>query len=134
MPLLIIYLICINQPNFEDIIVEKFKRTLLITGATKGIGYATALRLHQQGHQVIGIARQESEFPGDLFLADLTDENETAETFNVIHKKYKVDGIVNNVGIALIQSLSEIKLDDFRNIIDLNLRPALQAMQFLCME
>ena len=51
------------------------KRTFLITGATKGIGYATAMRLHHQGHLVIGIARNKPEvdFPGAIVTVDLVD-------------------------------------------------------------
>lgn len=40
-------------------------RTYLITGATKGIGRALSDKLSEQGHQVVGIARNvDASFPG----------------------------------------------------------------------
>lgn len=106
-------------------------RTFLITGATKGIGHATANRLHAQGHKVIGIARQKTErqFPGILYQADLTDETTTKKIFEEINQTHVIDGIVNNVGIPIPQPLHEITLQNFTAVLDLNLRPALQAAQ-----
>ena len=47
-------------------------RTVLISGASKGIGRALAERLTTQGHTVIGIARaNDATFPGDLRTVDL---------------------------------------------------------------
>lgn len=107
------------------------KRTFVITGATKGIGYATAKRLHQQGHHIIGIARHKptNEFPGDLHILDLLDECATEKIFKIINEKYQIDGIVNNVGIAVRDALENVQLKDLRTVLDLNLRPALQATQ-----
>jgi NAD(P)-dependent dehydrogenase (short-subunit alcohol dehydrogenase family) len=44
------------------------KHVSVITGASKGIGMATAHRLKTMGHQVIGLARRQPEqpFPGEL--------------------------------------------------------------------
>ncbi len=103
--------------------------TILITGATKGIGFATALRLSAKGYQVIGIARNPSEFPGTVYLADLADENASEDIFQEICGKHVIDGIINNVGMAIPQSIGQITLRDFGAVLDLNLRPALQAMQ-----
>ncbi len=107
------------------------KRTVLITGATKGIGYAATEYLYQQGYQIIGIAREKpvQSFPGDFFALDLSDEKATTEIFEAINKKYFIDGIVNNVGIALRKPLGEIQVSDLHLVLDLNLRPALQAAQ-----
>lgn len=106
------------------------KRTILITGATKGIGYATSVRLSKQGHNVVGIARNPIDnFPGDLFTADLADAKNTHQTFIKINETYDVSGIVNNVGIAIRETISEITLSNLHTVLDLNLRPALDAMQ-----
>jgi len=107
------------------------KRTFLITGATKGIGKSTALRLSQLGHLVISIARHQPEepFQGIFYSLDLTDELATHEIFSLISKQHQIDGVVNNVGIAIPHVLSDIKLGDFRAVIDINVRPIIQAMQ-----
>lgn len=114
--------------------MQNTKRTFLITGATKGIGYAAAEILSNQGHQIVGVARNQAKFPGDLYQADLSDENKTTDIFNLIHSKYKIDGIINNAGIVIPQALESINLDDFKNVLNMNLIPALQAMKIFVKE
>lgn len=106
------------------------KKTFLITGATKGIGYATAVRLNNQGHHVIGIARNTLEnFPGELVIVDLANENDTHQAFVDINETYAVSGLVNNVGVAVREPIGEITISNLRTVLDLNLRPALDAVQ-----
>jgi 3-oxoacyl-[acyl-carrier protein] reductase len=106
-------------------------KSFLITGATKGIGLAITRHLNDLGFQVIGIARNKPDFkfPGFLYLADLNNADETHSIFNTIKQKHHIDGIVNNIGIAKPQLIENIALKDFNNVIDINLRPALQAVQ-----
>jgi NAD(P)-dependent dehydrogenase (short-subunit alcohol dehydrogenase family) len=104
------------------------EKTFLITGCTKGIGLAAAKYLNDNGHTVIGIARNsETSFPGRLFQADLSDVHATEVILESIRKEHHVDGIVNNVGSVEPQLLGEINLQSFSNVLDLNLRPAIQA-------
>lgn len=111
-------------------IKKAMHKFFLITGATKGIGLAITQRLMAQGHKVIGVARQpDPSFPGLLYPLDLSDSEATAQGFKEINQNYRISGIVNNVGIAIPQPLSEIRLSDFNAVLDLNLHPALQAMQ-----
>lgn len=106
------------------------KRTFLITGASKGIGWSTALYLHNLNHQVIGIARKERfDFPGHLFCADLSDPKQTASILKQIQKTYSIDGIINNVGNVYPEPLEALQLESFFNVLDLNLRPAIQIVQ-----
>ena len=51
------------------------KKTFLITGASKGIGYATGKILSEQGHEIIGLARTEPKTPlsGEFITIDLFD-------------------------------------------------------------
>lgn len=103
----------------------------LITGASKGIGLASAKRLAASGRQVIGLARTPPEegFPGTFYAVDLADSETTAATLQDIVARHQITGLVNNVGLNVLQPLQEVDLDTFTRVIDLNLRTALQCTQ-----
>ncbi|HUA54856.1 MAG TPA: SDR family oxidoreductase [Candidatus Sulfotelmatobacter sp.] len=102
----------------------------LITGATRGIGRATADRLARAGHCVIGIARSaDASFPGELHLADAGDEAGLRRTLAEITARQEVDNLINNAGLNRLQTLEEIRLDDFQRVSDVNLRAALLCVQ-----
>lgn len=106
------------------------KRTFIITGASKGIGFATAQLLAQRGHLPIGMARTTpKDFPGEFLSVDLTDRAATARALERIVARHQVDGVVNNVGTVRPAPLESIKLDDMEAVLDLNLRPAVQCVQ-----
>ncbi|HEX7747999.1 MAG TPA: SDR family oxidoreductase [Bordetella sp.] len=104
---------------------------VLITGATKGIGWALTQRLADQGCHVVGIARntEDVDFPGYLHACDLSDAGRTEEVLREIREKYPVDAIVNNVGIVAPQPLGSIDLATLYRVLDLNVRAAVQVTQ-----
>lgn len=105
-------------------------KTVVITGATKGIGLATSLKLTELGYKVIGIARNRpSNYPGEFFPCDLENIQETATTLAQIKQQFKIDAIVNNVGIVLPEPLEEVSLDNLSKVYDLNVRVAVQVAQ-----
>ncbi|MBW7969062.1 SDR family oxidoreductase [Bradyrhizobium sp. BR 10289] len=107
-------------------------RTFLITGASRGIGLALAHRLSQNGHQVIGFARNAApDFPGTLLPVELADAKATGEALDSILKRFRVDGVVNNVGLVRPQRLGAVDLTALEDVMRLNLHPALQAVQAL---
>ena len=106
------------------------KKTVLITGATKGIGLATSERLASNGWQILGIARGAvDDFPGELFLCDLSDREATQKILDEITKSHSIDAIVNNIGIASPQPLGEVDLTALDKVYELNVRTALQTVQ-----
>ncbi len=106
-------------------------RTVLITGATRGIGLEVSKRLNLSGYRVIGVGRSPSsdQFPGTLFLADLSDIKKTAELIEIIGQKERVEAIINNVGIAHPQPIGSIDLKKLFEVYDLNVRTAVQIVQ-----
>ena len=107
-------------------------RSVIITGASKGIGRAAAEGLAAAGWDVIGVARQRpANFPGQFVTADLSDPEGTAKLASMLAERGNVVGIVNNVGIAKHELFESVKVADFSNVMDLNVRPALQLTQAL---
>ena len=104
---------------------------VLITGATKGIGWALTQRLADMGCHVVGIARNTAEidFPGYLYECDLSDAGQTQEVLQVIRDKFPVDSVVNNVGSAISQPLGSVELSALYETFDLNVRTAVQVTQ-----
>jgi 3-oxoacyl-[acyl-carrier protein] reductase len=107
-------------------------KSILVTGASKGIGRATADALAQQGWAVIGVARSVPQnFPGEFILADLADQDQTEALASTLASRRNVLGIVNNVGFAKHETIDTVQFREFSTIMDLNIRPALQLTQAL---
>lgn len=108
------------------------ERAILVTGASKGIGRATAELLSHRDWHVIGVARSTPrEFPGEFFEVDLSDIAATLALADALSARGDVLGIVNNAGAARAETFGDVHPADFAALIDLNVRPALQLTQAL---
>lgn len=106
-------------------------KCVLVTGATKGIGWALSQRLADMGCHVVGIARHTDhiDFPGYLYACDLADAGRTEEVLREIRDRFPVDAVVNNVGEVRPQPLGEVDLASLYSVMDLNVRAAVQVTQ-----
>ena len=108
------------------------RRSIVVTGASKGIGLASAQALSERGWSVIGVARTNpGNFPGTFITADLADAEVTQRLGESLASRGDVLGIVNNVGLARQESFGSVTVRAFSEILDLNFRPVLQLTQAL---
>jgi 3-oxoacyl-[acyl-carrier protein] reductase len=108
------------------------RKSIVISGASRGIGRAAADPLAQQGWSVIGVARSSPRhFPGVFIETDLADENQTYTLAKDLAARGDVFGIVNNVGVAKHETIDAVDFEAFTTVMDLNVRPALQLTQAL---
>jgi short-subunit dehydrogenase len=79
-------------------------RTVLITGASKGIGREVSDRLAAGGHHVVGFARHaDPTFPGELITVDLSDAEATQATLDELAQRRHIDG--SCTAVSMIGSL-----------------------------
>jgi NAD(P)-dependent dehydrogenase (short-subunit alcohol dehydrogenase family) len=97
------------------------KKTILVTGANRGIGFEIAKQLLALGHHVIVSARSEKNLeqslqklkPVEGLLMDVSDEKSIAEAAKEFSKrKLKLDVLINNAAIGLKGDQSILQNDD----------------------
>jgi NAD(P)-dependent dehydrogenase (short-subunit alcohol dehydrogenase family) len=97
----------------------------IVTGASAGIGEATARALHAAGYRVFGTFRRPpaTRVPGIEYLAcDVTsDESVAAAVGEVLQKTARIDLLVNNAGVGLIAGAEESSLEQAKSLFDVNL-------------
>jgi 3-oxoacyl-[acyl-carrier protein] reductase len=112
--------------------VPAMKRTIVVTGASRGIGLAAARSLERDGWHVVGIARtRPDDFPGELIATDLADQDQTARLADRLAGRPEIVGIVNNAGIVRHETAGAVDAGHAMRLLDINWRPALQLTQAL---
>ncbi len=113
-------------------------KTALVTGASSGIGEATARRLAALGYTVYGAARRvdrmrELEASGIRTLAmDVTDDASLeAAVERVIAETGRIDVLVNNAGYGSYGSIEDTPLDEARRQFDVNVFGAMRLTQLV---
>jgi len=79
-------------------------KTLLVTGASSGIGQALCELLVERGANVLGVTRRPSALSEDVFpiLADLTQREQISDIFRGLGK---IDGLINCAGVAYLSRI-----------------------------
>ncbi|MFZ1288997.1 MAG: SDR family NAD(P)-dependent oxidoreductase [Melioribacteraceae bacterium] len=109
------------------------KQTAIVTGASKGIGKAIALKLAQENFNVVIFGRNEKNLISvkkviqkhnvdcEYFIGDVADQNFVSDSVKQIQKKYKkIDVLINNAGEAIFKKFTETTLEDFKTQMNTN--------------
>ena len=114
------------------------KAVIVVTGASSGIGAATARAASQAGAQLVLIARREdrirqlAEELGDAIAVrcDVTDADQVTAAVDAATSAFgRIDVLINNAGQGLQATIEEIDPADFRALLELNLVAPLLTMQ-----
>lgn len=118
---------------------ESANRVAVITGASSGIGEATARALHADGYKVALLARRQDRINaiaadlGDGAIAipaDVTERDSlTAAAARVKDELGGATVLVNNAGVMLLGPFSSDQRDDYRRMIEINLLGAITATE-----
>ena len=104
------------------------KKVALVTGASSGIGEATALRLQAAGYTVYGAARRVDRMAGlaiagvHVVAMDVTDDaSMVAGMATILEEAGRIDVLVNNAGFGSYGALEDVPMDDARYQFEVNL-------------
>jgi NADP-dependent 3-hydroxy acid dehydrogenase YdfG len=113
-------------------------KVAIVTGASSGIGYATALALSRAGVKVAAGARRidrlellQNEITkngGEIFIQklDVTIKSECDALADAVMKKWgTIDILVNNAGLQPLSFFKNLKVDEWDKMIDVNIRGVL---------
>jgi NADP-dependent 3-hydroxy acid dehydrogenase YdfG len=116
-------------------------KVVVITGASSGIGEATARRLARHGAQVVlGARRTErlerlvAELRGggasaECLATDVTRLEDVQRLVDLATERTgRVDVVINNAGVMPLSALEELKVDEWDRMIDVNIRGVLHGI------
>jgi short-subunit dehydrogenase len=104
------------------------KNTILITGASSGMGKETALQLIKDGHIVYGAARRVESMKelvdngGHAIKMDVTNEETIKQGVEqLIQEQGKIDILINNAGYAIYGAVEDTSMEDARRQFEVNI-------------
>lgn len=119
------------------------KRTVLITGSSRGIGRATAKKFAKEGYNVIinyykskdkaySLLEEVLSFGANAIVvqADVSDRKQVEEMFRRSYEKFgNIDVLVNNAGIADMTLFTDITEEQWQRIFDVNVNGMFNCCQ-----
>ncbi|MGB3694169.1 MAG: SDR family oxidoreductase [Spirulinaceae cyanobacterium] len=116
-------------------------KVVIITGASSGLGEATARRLAKNGAKLMLAARREDRLKelvstiekdggtAKYQLTDVTDRSAVEALAKATQEAYsRIDVLVNNAGLMPLSPLDEIKVDEWEKMVDVNIKGVLYGI------
>lgn len=117
-------------------------KVCIVTGGTRGIGYAIVEKFLEEGAQVIFFGSRQETVDRALeklqqkydrvegAWPNLLDEDSVTEEFERIYKKYgRIDVLANNAGVTDDKSVYDYDLEKFSHIMDVNVRAVFNTIR-----
>ncbi len=116
-------------------------KRILVTGASKGIGYSTALKLANEGHHVFAVARSNTQLAHlaaesylgkiTLVVADLTQEEDIRALVSALADVHSIDALINNAGTLTNKPFMETSIDDWLHQFNVNVLASVRLIKAL---
>nr|WP_042185554.1 SDR family oxidoreductase [Kibdelosporangium sp. MJ126-NF4]CEL16746.1 3-oxoacyl-[acyl-carrier protein] reductase [Kibdelosporangium sp. MJ126-NF4]CTQ92025.1 3-oxoacyl-[acyl-carrier protein] reductase (EC 1.1.1.100) [Kibdelosporangium sp. MJ126-NF4] len=109
------------------------KPVAVITGAAQGIGLEVARTLAERGYATVRTDLRKPEEPGALAIAgDVSDPSDVAALAQQVRAEFgRVDVLVNNAGVSLLQPAEDTTVEQWRRVLEVNLTgPFLLSQEF----
>ena len=116
-------------------------KVVIITGASSGLGEATARRLANNGAKLMLAARREDSLKelvteiqqnggtANYQVTDVSDRSQVEALVKATHQAYeRIDVLVNNAGLMPLSPLAETKVDEWERMVDVNIKGVLYGI------
>src|ERR1700694_3474566 len=121
---------------------ERGTQTVLITGATDGLGKAAALLLAENGFRVFAAGRSaekraqlealanEKKLPLETLEMDVCDDRSVQRAVNLVYQKAgAIDVLINNAGLAYVATVEDQRMEDWRRQFETNFFGVIRVTQ-----
>src|SRR5712691_9085880 len=121
---------------------ERMTQTVLITGATDGLGKATALLLAERGYRVFAAGRspekraqldaraRQQKLPLETLEMDVCDDGSVRSAVASVHQKAgAIDVLINNAGFVQVGAVEDLGMEDWRRQFETNFFGVIRVTQ-----
>lgn len=137
--LVFFWALCGNELKDPNPLPQESSKVILITGASRGIGWETAKKLALQGHHVYASMRSLKSFTKDqvdlppslqLLELDVTNDLSILQAFEILNKKEgRLDVLINNAGCAVFGPIEVVTIDQAKKTFEVNFFGTMRLMQ-----